>query len=322
MEKLLVTPSPHISHQDTSRGIMADVLIALLPAAVGGCFIFGWRPILVMLTCIVTAVLAEYLCCKIMKRPVSVGDLSAVVTGLILALNLPPAIPLWIAAIGSLVAIVVVKEMFGGLGHNFANPAITARIVLLVSFPAYMSTWTAPLGSTSEIVSSATSPGETVDIMTSATPLSHTALEGGYYSYKQLFMGQIPGCIGETFSLLIILGGLYLILRRVITPTIPLSFVGTVALLSFLAGDDPLYMILSGGLLFGAFFMATDYVTSPTGWKGQLIFGVGCGLITFVIRKFGSLPEGVSYAILIMNLFVYYIDKITLPKAFREGARS
>ena len=185
-----------------------------------------------------------------------------------------------------------------------------------------MSTWTAPLGSTSEIVSSATSPGETVDIMTSATPLSHTALEGGYYSYKQLFMGQIPGCIGETFSLLIILGGLYLILRRVITPTIPLSFVGTVALLSFLAGDDPLYMILSGGLLFGAFFMATDYVTSPTGWKGQLIFGVGCGLITFVIRKFGSLPEGVSYAILIMNLFVYYIDKITLPKAFGEGARS
>ena len=301
---------------------MADVLIALLPAAVGGCFIFGWRPILVMLTCIVTAVLAEYLCCKIMKRPVSVGDLSAVVTGLILALNLPPAIPLWIAAIGSLVAIVVVKEMFGGLGHNFANPAITARIVLLVSFPAYMSTWTAPLGSTSEIVSSATSPGETVDIMTSATPLSHTALEGGYYSYKQLFMGQIPGCIGETFSLLIILGGLYLILRRVITPTIPLSFVGTVALLSFLAGDDPLYMVLSGGLLFGAFFMATDYVTSPTGWKGQLIFGVGCGLITFVIRKFGSLPEGVSYAILIMNLFVYYIDKITLPKAFGEGARS
>ena len=301
---------------------MADVLIALLPAAVGGCFIFGWRPILVMLTCIVTAVLAEYLCCKIMKRPVSVGDISAVVTGLILALNLPPAIPLWIAAIGSLVAIVVVKEMFGGLGHNFANPAITARIVLLVSFPAYMSTWTAPLGSTSEIVSSATSPGETVDIMTSATPLSHTALEGGYYSYKQLFMGQIPGCIGETFSLLIILGGLYLILRRVITPTIPLSFVGTVALLSFLAGDDPLYMILSGGLLFGAFFMATDYVTSPTGWKGQLIFGVGCGLITFVIRKFGSLPEGVSYAILIMNLFVYYIDKITLPKAFGEGARS
>ena len=301
---------------------MADVLIALLPAAVGGCFIFGWRTILVMLTCIVTAVLAEYLCCKIMKRPVSVGDLSAVVTGLILALNLPPAIPLWIAAIGSLVAIVVVKEMFGGLGHNFANPAITARIVLLVSFPAYMSTWTAPLGSTSEIVSSATSPGETVDIMTSATPLSHTALEGGYYSSKQLFMGQIPGCIGETFSLLIILGGLYLILRRVITPTIPLSFVGTVALLSFLAGDDPLYMILSGGLLFGAFFMATDYVTSPTGWKGQLIFGVGCGLITFVIRKFGSLPEGVSYAILIMNLFVYYIDKITLPKAFGEGARS
>lgn len=322
MEKLLVTPSPHISHQDTSRGIMADVLIALLPAAVGGCFIFGFRPILVILTCVVTAVLAEYLCCKIMKRPVSVGDLSAAVTGLILALNLPPAVPLWIAAIGSVVAIVVVKEMFGGLGHNFANPAITARIVLLVSFPAYMSTWTAPIGSTSEIVSSATSPGETIDIMTSATPLSQTALEGGYYSYKQLFMGQIPGCIGETFSLLIILGGLYLILRRVITPVIPATFVGTVALLSFLAGDDPLYMILSGGLLFGAFFMATDYVTSPTGWKGQLIFGAGCGIITFVIRKFGSLPEGVSYAILIMNLFVYYIDKLTLPKAFGEGAQS
>ncbi len=315
MEKLSVSHSPHITHEDTSHGIMLDVIIALLPITVAGCLIFGWGSLTVIASCVIAAVLAEYICCKIMKRPNSIKDLSAVVTGLILALNLPPELPFWMAAIGSIIAIVVVKQMFGGLGHNFANPALTARIALLVSFPAAMSKWTAPAGATSELVSSATSGGE-VDILTGATPLSATALEGGYYSYKQLFMGQVPGCLGETFSLLIIIGFLYLVLRRVITPVIPVAFVGSVALFSWIAGQDPLYMILSGGLLFGAVFMATDYVTSPTGWKGQLIFGLGCGIITFVIRYFGNLPEGVSYSILLMNLLVPYINRLTLPKPF------
>ncbi len=321
MEKLSVSHSPHIAHEDTSRGIMLDVIIALIPLVVAGYYTFGLNSIFVVAVSVVTAILSEFICCKIMKRPNSIRDLSAVVTGIILALNLPPEFPLWMTAVGSAIAIVVVKMMFGGLGHNFANPAITARLVLLVSFPTAMSQWTAPKGAAGKIVTSATS-GEAVDILTGATPLSNTAIEGGYYGYKQLFFGQIPGCIGETFSLLIIIGFLYLILRKVISPVIPLSMVGSVALFSWIAGQDPLYMILSGGLLFGAVFMATDYVTSPTGWKGQLIFGIGCGAITFIIRYFGNLPEGVSYAILLMNLLVPYINRLTIPKPFGwEGAK-
>ena len=304
MEKLSVSHSPHIQHEDSSKGIMLDVIIALLPLAVAGCILFGWYAALVLATCIVTAVLAEFVCCKIMKRANSIGDLSAVVTGLLLGLNLPPELPLWMAAIGSVVAIVVVKMLFGGLGHNFANPAITARIVLIVSFPSAMTQWTLPLGVESAVTSA-------TDVTTVATPL---ATDG--YTYTQLFFGRIPGCIGETFSLLIILGALYLFARRVISPVTPLAMVGTVALMSLIFGEDPLYMILSGGLLLGAVFMATDYVTSPINWKGKLIFGIGCGLITFVIRHFGYLPEGVSYAILLMNLFVPFINKLTVPKPF------
>ncbi len=311
MEKLSVSHSPHIQHEDSSRGIMIDVVVALLPVTIAGCIMFGWYASLVLLTCVVTAVVAEFVCCKVMKRPNSIGDFSAVVTGLILGLNLPPELPLWMAAIGSIVAIVVVKMMFGGLGHNFANPAITARIVLMVSFPSAMTTWTAPRG---VIIPDFTSAS--VDATTVATPLSDAALNGGGYTYTQLFMGRIPGCIGETFSLLIIIGALYLIARRVISFVIPVAAVGTVALISLIFGEDPLYMILSGGLLFGAVFMATDYVTSPINWKGKLIFGVGIGLITFVIRHFGYLPEGVSYAILLMNLFVPFINRITTPKPF------
>ena len=315
MGKLLVSSSPHIRHGDDTRKIMLDVIIALLPATVAGCVIFGYYSALVVLTCVVTSVLAEFISRKIMKRPSNIGDLSAIVTGLLLALNLPPKFPLWMAAIGSVVAIVVVKQMFGGIGYNFANPAITARLVLLVSFPTAMTTWVAPFGSSGEVTSSATT-GEAIDVLTSATPLSQTALNGGYYSYTQLFFGQIPGCIGETCALLLILGGIYLVVRRVITPTTPLCFIGTVALCSFIAGKDPLYMILSGGLMIGAIFMATDYVTSPTNWRGQIVFGVGCSLITFVIRNFGYLPEGVSYAILLMNILTPYINKFTAPKPF------
>ncbi len=308
MDRLTVSSSPHIKHHDSSKDIMFDVIIALLPVTVAGCIMYGWYSVLLVLVTVLSAVLAEYICCKVMKRQNSIFDLSAVVTGLILALNLPPELPFWMAAIGSVVAIVVVKMMFGGIGHNFANPAITARIALLVSFPNAMTAWVAPAGT--EIITGAT------DATTMATPLNTDG-----YSYMQLFMGRIPGSLGETFKLLIVLGFLYLVVRRVISPVIPVTIVGTVALMSVIFGLDPLYMILSGGLLFGAVFMATDYVTSPINWKGHIIFGVGIGLITFLIRRFGYLPEGVSYAILLMNLFVPYINRITAPKPFGWEAK-
>ena len=308
MERLTVSSSPHIRHQDSSKGIMLDVIISLLPIAVAACIMYGWYSVLLVLVTVAAAVLSEYLCCKVMKRQNSIFDLSAAVTGLILALNLPPHLPLWMAAIGSVIAIVVVKMMFGGIGHNFANPAITARIALLVSFPKAMTDWVAPNGA--EVITGAT------DATSMATPLTTDG-----YSYMQLFMGQVPGSLGETFKLLIILAFIYLVVRRVISPVIPVTIVGTVALMSVIFGLDPLYMILSGGLLFGAVFMATDYVTSPINWKGHIIFGVGIGVITFLIRRFGYLPEGMSYAILLMNLFVPYINRITAPKPFGWEAK-
>lgn len=308
MDRLTVSSSPHIRHEDSSKGIMLDVIISLLPLTVAACIMYGWYSLLLTVVTVVAAVVSEYVCCKVMKRKNSIYDLSAVVTGLILALNLPPHLPLWMAVIGSVIAIVVVKMMFGGIGHNFANPAITARIALLVSFPSAMTAWVVPKGA--EVITGAT------DATSMATPLTTDG-----YSYTQLFMGRIPGSLGETFKFLIVLAFLYLVIRRVISPVIPLVTVGTVALMSVIFGLDPLYMILSGGLLFGAVFMATDYVTSPINWKGHIIYGVGIGALTFLIRRFGYLPEGVSYAILLMNLFVPYINRITAPKPFGWEAK-
>lgn len=295
---LTVSSSPHLRHPDTTAGIMGDVIIALAPAAIYGCILFGIRALLLIFTCVISAVLAEYIWCKLLKKPVSIGDLSAVVTGLLLAMNLSSAVPIWIAAIGSVVAIIVVKQMFGGLGFNFANPAITARIVLLVSFPSYMAEFLEPV---------------MYDAVTSATPL---VKEAGAYTFKELFFGMHSGCIGETSAFLLLIGGLYLILRRVINPIIPLCFVGTVALFGLIFGENVFQQVFGGGLILGAIFMATDYTTSPTTNKGKLIFGIGCGLLTFVIRRFASLSEGVSYAILLMNILVPYINKATLTKPF------
>ena len=223
-------------------------------------------------------------------------------------MNLPPTLPLWQAAIGSAAAIIVVKQMFGGLGHNFANPAIAARIILLVSFPASMTRFTEPVS----------------DAVTSATPLAGTA---GTLSFKTLFFGMHAGSIGETSAFLLIVGGLYLVIRRVITPIIPVCFIGTVALLSLISGESVMLSVFGGGLILGAVFMATDYTTSPTTPLGKAIFAVGCGIITFVIRKFGSLPEGVSYSILLMNILVPHINRFTLSKPFgfekvKEAAKS
>ncbi|MEE1184694.1 MAG: RnfABCDGE type electron transport complex subunit D [Acutalibacteraceae bacterium] len=297
-DMLTVSSSPHLKHPDTTSGIMLDVIIALAPAAIYGCILFGIRALLLIFTCIISAVLAEYIWCKLLKKPVSIGDLSAVVTGLLLAMNLSSAVPIWIAAIGSAVAIIVVKQMFGGLGFNFANPAITARIVLLVSFPSYMAEFLEPV---------------MYDAVTSATPLVR---EAGAYTFNELFFGMHGGCIGETSAFLLIVGGLYLILRRVINPIIPVCFIGTVALFSLIFGENVIQQVFGGGLILGAIFMATDYTTSPTTNKGKLIFGIGCGLLTFVIRRFASLPEGVSSSILLMNILVPYINKATLTKPF------
>jgi electron transport complex protein RnfD len=244
---------------------------------------------------VATAVVSELVWNLALKKEQTIGDLSAVLTGLLLGMNLSSQTPFWIAAIGSVVAIIVVKQMFGGLGFNFANPAITARIVLLVSFAGKMSSYVSP-----------------IDAVTSATPLASDTV----HTTKQLFFGMHSGAIGETSAFLLIIGGLYLIMRRVIKPIIPVAFIGTVALASLIARADLNLAIFGGGLMLGAIFMATDYVTSPTTNLGKLIFGIGCGLITFVIRQFGSLPEGISYAILLMNILTPHINRLTLSKPF------
>ncbi len=294
---LKVNSSPHIKHKDSTRGIMLDVIIALLPAAVFGCILFGLPAILVIATAIATSIGAEALWNLLLHKKQTIGDMSAVVTGLLLGINLPSTTPLWIVAIGSIVAIIVVKQMFGGLGFNFANPAITARIVLMISFGQRLAQYVEPI----------------TDATSSATPLAEGAAP---ISAKYIFFGMYSGAIGETSSFLLIIGGLYLILRRVIKPIIPVSFIGTVALATLIAGGDIKTAVFGGGLMLGAIFMATDYVTSPTTDLGKLIFGIGCGLITFVIRQFSPLPEGVSYAILLMNILTPHINKLTLSKPF------
>ena len=291
---LLVSTSPHVRAKHTTRSIMLDVIIALCPALVASVIIFGWRAALVTAFCVALCVFFEWAFEKICKRDVTVGDLSAIVTGLLLSFNLPVGIPLWQAAIGCLVAIVIVKQLFGGIGCNFANPAITARVVMLISFAGSMSDFAAKNDATS-----------------SATPLSG----GEMPSVLDLFLGNHGGSLGETCALALLLGGVYLIVRRVITWHTPVVFVATVFVFTFLLGENPVEHVLTGGLLLGAVFMATDYVTTPITRTGKMIFAFGCGLITFLIRSFGGYPEGVSFAILFMNIISPYIEKWTQKKA-------
>ena len=300
MDKLVVSPSPHDENYTKTSDIMRDVLIALAPALIAATYIFGLRALLLTAVCVASCVATEYICRKLMKRPNTIGDLSAVVTGVILAFNLPVTLPIWQAVLGSFIAIAVVKQLFGGLGQNFANPAITARIVLMVSFPAQMTRWALPFYY-----------NETSDVMTGPTPLVTKSA-----TYLNLLLGKTTGCLGETCAVALILGGVYLIIRRVISPAAPLAFIGVLAALSAVHGDDPLYQILAGGVMLGAFFMATDYATTPVTTKGKLIFGAGCGIITFIIRSFGSYPEGVSFSILLMNILTPYIEQLTRTKVF------
>ena len=297
MQKLIVSPSPHTHCKMTTQKIMLNVIIALCPAIISSGFIFGLRAVFLILICVSTALVWETLFNLITKKPNTISDLSAAVTGILLAFNLPPSLPFWMAAIGTFIAIVVVKCLFGGLGQNFANPAIVGRIVLMLSFTNAMTNWTLPLSL------------QTSDVTTGATPLVSSNAE-----YLDLFLGKTGGCLGETCALALIIGGLYLVIRRIISPITPLFFLLTVEIFSIAAGFDPLYQILSGGILLGAIFMATDYVTTPITMWGKVIFGIGCGTITCIIRFYASMAEGVSFSILIMNILTPYIDMITKAK--------
>ncbi len=298
--KLTMAPAPHAKSPITTGSIMLDVVIALIPACIAAGVFYGLSAIILIAVCIISAVAFEYIYNIINKREQSINDFSAVVTGVILALNLPSTLPLWMACVGTFSAIIVVKMLFGGIGQNFANPAIAARVILLVSFTSPMTAFVAP-------------GGAGLDTVGGATPLAIADPEK-LASYLDLFTGNVAGSLGETSALALLIGGVYLIVKKVITPVIPLSFLGSMMVFSLIVGEDPIYQILAGGAMIGAFFMATDYTTSPATPKGQIIFGIGCGVITMIIRVYASYPEGVSFAILLMNIICPHIDNYTKTK--------
>ena len=316
-EKLIVSSSPHmVTKTDTSK-IMGTVLIALLPAFAVGIYQFGFRVVTLTAVFVASCVLFEYLYNKIAKKPQTVGDLSAVLTGVLLAFNCPSSLPYEIAIVGSFAAIVVIKQLFGGIGQNLVNPAVTARVFMFIAFATPMTSWPTPRGGHAT--------GAVVDATTSATPLgvlSHGSFADVYndgFTKMDLFLGNVGGCIGEVSALAILIGGLFLIWKKVISPIIPVTFIATVFVLGLIWGgfDGALFHILAGGLMLGAFFCATDYVTSPTLPLGKVIFGIGCGLFTMLIRIFASYPEGVSFAILLMNILTPYIDKICEKRMYK-----
>lgn len=320
--RLTVSASPHKRTADTTRGIMLDVILALIPALILSVVLFGPRALLVTVVSVAACVLFEFLARKVMKRSMTIGDLSAVVTGILLAFNLPSTIPLWMVVIGDAVAIIVVKQFFGGIGQNFVNPALVGRIVLMASFPVQMSDYPAPFAwrmPEVAVVTSATPLAQFSDIY-GAENLQSAMDTAGLPSLLDMLFGVRGGCLGETCAIALLLGFVYLLIRRVISPTIPLVYVGTVAVIMLIAGKGNLefvaYQLLSGGLLLGAIFMATDYTTSPVNFKGKLLYALGCGIITALIRIFASLPEGVSFSILLMNILVPHLDRLTTPKPF------
>ena len=303
MDKPIMSAGPHIHSKDSSSRIMLDVIIALLPAAVAGVILFGPRAAIVILTCVVSAVLSEYLFNLAARKEQTVGDLSAVVTGLLLALNLSTNVPLWQCVLGSVFAIVVVKCAFGGIGHNFANPAITARVFLLMAFTSTVAGGAAP---------------RFADAVSSATPLNLIGTEGAVLpSLGDMFLGLRGGAIGETCILALLIGFVYLLVRGVIRWQTPVIFIGTVFVCYLITTGSfsvALYEVLAGGLVLGAVFMATDYSTTPITAEGRMLFALGCGLLTFVIRRFCSLPEGVSYSILCMNVLAPWLEQWTRRK--------
>jgi len=322
-DKLItVSSAPHIKSSETTSSIMADVIIAMIPALIWGVYIFGFRALSITVISVVSCMFFELIYQLVMKKTKTVNDLSAVVTGILIAFNLPVNVPLWIPVVGGAFAIIIVKQLFGGIGKNLVNPAIAARIFLFMSFPHYISAF---FDITKEKMSAFEIQPD-FDALIGATPLK--ALKEGLmpstygFDLFDMVLGQKGGCIGEVSVILLFAGGVYLMLRKVITWHIPISFIGVVAALTYFFPKDAdmlnfcLNEVFAGGLFLGAFFMATDYVTSPITKSGKLIFGAGCGLITVFIRYFGGYPEGVSFAIMIMNLFVWYIDKLTKPVKF------
>ena len=308
MANFVVSGTPHVRSKESIQSIMRDVIIALVPATAAGIYYFGMNALVLVIAAIVSAVAFEALCQKVMKKPVTVSDLSAVVTGLLLAMNLPAAAPVWVAIVGSAFAIIFGKQLFGGLGQNFINPALAGRAFLLASYPTEMTTWSVPNGL------------EVADAATYATPLAQ--LKAGYLdaSLGELMLGQCGGTIGETCAIALIIGGVYLLYKHVISWKIPVIYIATVAILFGVIGRQgvrlPLQEIMAGGVMLGGIFMATDYASSPVTPKGQIIFAVGAGLITYLIRTFGGYPEGVSYSILIMNCCVPLIERFTEPTIF------
>ena len=313
---LTLSPSPHVKHKNTTQVVMRDVLIALAPAFVWSIVIYGWMSAVLTALSVALCVFYEFAYQKLTKKPITVSDCSAAITGVLIAFNLPVTTAPWVLIFGCFFAIVIVKQLFGGIGKNIVNPAIAARIFMFVSWPGQLSHF--PNGYYNPFVSA--------DAVTSATPL--TALKGGEVpetSILESFLGQTGGSLGEISALLLIIGGIYLLVRRVITWHIPVSFIATVAVFAFffpqaeLSGIESMgYHVFSGGLMLGAIFMATDYTTSPVTPVGRLIFGCGCGLLTVLIRFLGAYPEGASFAIMIMNCLVWYIDRVTMPRVFGQ----
>ena len=315
-----VTSSPHVLGKDSTRSIMLDVVIALLPALLGSVYLFGYRSLVLTAISIISCVAFEMAFCSFMKRTPSAVDLSAVVTGILLAYNLPATAPLWMPVIGGFFAIVIVKMLFGGIGQNIMNPALVARVFLSASWAGEMTAWIKPVLNPAVWVSA--------DAVSAATPLAAVkaralpqTLNRSANMMNQL-LGARAGCLGETSALLLMAGGLYLLFKKVITWETPVGYILTVAVIAFIApgGLDAtmsaFYNVFGGGLILGAFFMATDYTTSPLTGRGRLIYGIGCGLITMFIRKYGSFAEGVSFSILVMNVLVWFIDKATKPARF------
>lgn len=299
--KFITTSSPHIHSGESVQKIMFNVAGALLLPTVAGIYFFGLRALVLVITTTLAAVLTEAVFQKLRGKPITVWDGSAVVTGILLALNLPPGLPLWMAVVGAAIAISLGKQVYGGLGMNPFNPALIGRVFLMISFPVQMTTWINP-----------------VDGTTGATPLQMMKMQGVSTDYTRLFLGNIGGSLGETSALMIILGGLYLLYKGYIEWRIPTFYLGTVAVLSVLLGRDPVFELLSGGLMLGAFFMATDMVTSPISRLGKIIFGLGAGIFTVIIRFYGGYPEGVSFSILLMNAFTPVINRYTVPRIYGE----
>lgn len=311
-DNFVVCVSPHLKRRLDTGTVMRLVCVSLMPAAIASVYLFGLRSLFVIVTSIITCVVTELVCNLIFRRGITITDGSAGVTGILFAFTLPPITPLWMVIIGGFLAILVVKQLFGGLGYNIFNPALAARAILLSSWPVTLTTWIKPVKSFLA-----------VDAVTSASPLGIIkeaqqveGVIGSTYSYLDLFLGTVPGSLGETCKIALLLGALLLFLFKIIDWRIPFTYIGTVAVLSIPFGRDPVAAVLSGGLILGAFFMATDMVTSPTTKGGKLVFGFGCGILTSLIRSYGGFPEGVCYSILFMNSLTPLIDKYVQPRVF------